>query len=44
MHNLKCISMTEIAEGNIVLLVISEILAGSKGIAVFSCINLKEKL
>lgn len=44
MHKLKCISMKEIAEGNIVLLGFRTILAGSEGIAVSSCINLKEKL
>lgn len=43
MHDLKCISMMKIAEGNIVLLAISGILASFKGIAVSICINLNEK-
>lgn len=43
MHDLKCISMMKIAEGNIVLLSISGILASFKGIAVSICINLNEK-
>lgn len=41
MHNLKYISMKETAEVNVVLLVF---LAGSKSIAVSSCINFKENL
>lgn len=43
MHNLKCISMMEIAKEYGPAL-ISEILAGFKGMAVSSCINLKEEL